>query len=78
MFYTRQAPQADTSVPGVTCHEGRITPAWLQGSVDLKATYYICGPDGFMRDMVGALKEAGVPPAQIRYEFFGPAADPAL
>ncbi|WP_308720310.1 NO-inducible flavohemoprotein [Komagataeibacter xylinus] len=78
IFYTRQAPQAAAPVPGVTCHEGRITPAWLRDRVDPNATYYICGPDGFMRDMVGALKEAGVPPAQVRYEFFGPAADPAL
>ena len=77
IFYTRQAPQAVTP-PGMTPHAGRITPQWLGSQVDHNATYYICGPDGFMRDMVAALRAAGVAKTRIRYEFFGPADDAAL
>lgn len=77
IFYTRQAPQA-VPAPNVTTHAGRITPHWLGGQADQAATYYVCGPDGFMRDMVAALRAAGVPQARIRYEFFGPADDAAL
>ncbi|GBQ20161.1 flavohemoprotein [Gluconacetobacter sacchari DSM 12717] len=76
VFYSRQAPaDADGSL---TRHAGRITPDWLKDRVDAGATYYICGPDGFMRDMVGVLKESGLPKAQIRYEFFGSASDADL
>ena len=77
IFYTRQAPQAAPN-PRVSTHVGRITPQWLDGQVDLAATYYVCGPDGFMRDMVSALRATGVPEDRIRYEFFGPADDAAL
>ncbi|MBV1834496.1 NO-inducible flavohemoprotein [Novacetimonas pomaceti] len=78
IFYSREAPQAGSAPAGVTWHDGRITPQWLKGQIDPRATCYICGPDGFMRDMIATLKEAGVPEARIRYEFFGPAADAAL
>ncbi|ATU74176.1 NO-inducible flavohemoprotein [Komagataeibacter rhaeticus] len=78
IFYTRQAPQGVPPVPNVTTHAGRITPEWLSGQVDPAATYYVCGPDGFMRDMVTALRAASVPDGHIRYAFFGPADDTAL
>lgn len=64
--------------PGVTRHAGRISTGWLRETLDRDATYYICGPDSFMRDMVGTLRQAELPAAQIRYEFFGSAVDPEL
>ncbi|MFT8676264.1 MAG: NO-inducible flavohemoprotein [Acetobacter sp.] len=76
VFYSRQSP-ADTTAT-LARHAGRITPDWLKGQVDTQATYYICGPDGFMRDMVGVLKASGLPKEQIRYEFFGSASDADL
>ena len=78
MFYSRETPKEGAAPAGVTWHEGRVTAQWLKQQVDGDATWYICGPDGFMRDMVAALKEAGVPKARIRYEFFGSAADAVL
>ena len=76
VFYSREARiDADGAL---TQHAGRITPDWLKDQVDTRATYYICGPDSFMRDMVGALKESGLPQKQIRYEFFGSASDAEL
>lgn len=76
LFYSRQAPAGADGA--LIRHEGRITADWLKGQVDVRATYYICGPDGFMRDMVGVLRESGLPKAQIRYEFFGSASDADL
>ncbi len=78
IFYSRQRPSEDGSTRGVTRHAGRITPEWLKSQIDKSATYYICGPDSFMRDMVMTLRSAGLPEAQIRYEFFGSADDAAL
>ena len=78
IFYSREAPKGEDAPAGVTRHEGRVTPQWLKQQVDARATWYICGPDGFMRDMVAALQEAGVPRERIRYEFFGSAADAVL
>ncbi|GBQ37027.1 NO-inducible flavohemoprotein [Gluconacetobacter azotocaptans] len=73
VFYSRQAPAEDEPAAALTCHAGRITPAWLKTQIDGNATYYICGPDDFMRDMVAVLKEAGLAKEQVRYEFFGSA-----
>lgn len=77
-FYSKEQAPAQDGTPGVTTHAGRITPAWVLQTLDRTATYYICGPDSFMRDMVEALKSAKLPATQIRYEFFGSAADPEL
>jgi len=38
---------------------------------NFNADFYLCGPEGFMRDMVKGLMSRGVPKDQIRYEFFG-------
>jgi ferredoxin len=35
------------------------------------ADAYICGPDGFMRDMTAALEACGLPPSRIHTEIFG-------
>ncbi|GAA4475222.1 NO-inducible flavohemoprotein [Gluconacetobacter asukensis] len=77
-FYACESTVAAAGGPGITCHAGRIGTDWLRQTLDRAATYYICGPDSFMRDMVGALRDEKLPAAQIRYEFFGSAADPAL
>lgn len=53
---------------------GRVTKALLESvlpdnrDVDL----YFLGPKGFMKAMFGITKELGIPPAQVRFEFFGP------
>lgn len=39
------------------------------------ADVYMCGPKGFMSDMVENLDNLGVPPTQIHYEFYGPLED---
>ncbi|ELQ10034.1 bifunctional nitric oxide dioxygenase/dihydropteridine reductase 2 [Pseudomonas fluorescens BRIP34879] len=46
--------------------------AWLPQERDLDA--YFLGPKGFMAAIKRYLDALGVPPAQSRYEFFGPAA----
>lgn len=54
---------------------GRIDPNWLVEITDpAKADYFVCGPVGFMKEMVAGLKAANVPDARIHHEFFGPAA----
>lgn len=76
VFYSQKAP---TSAHGaVTQHTGRMTQDWLKSQIDPRATYYICGPDSFMRDVIATLREAGLPKAQVRYEFFGSASDADL
>ncbi|MCP1231854.1 NO-inducible flavohemoprotein [Acetobacter indonesiensis] len=77
-FYSKEQAPTQNCLSGVTIHSGRITPAWVRQTLNRSATYYICGPDSFMRDMVDALRTEKLPSAQIRYEFFGSAADPDL
>jgi nitric oxide dioxygenase len=36
------------------------------------AVYHLCGPIPFMQKVRGALVKAGVPPADVKYEVFGP------
>lgn len=53
--------------------KGRVTAEWLAAQTPLSgADYYLCGPRPFLRAVAGALRDHGVPTAQIRYEFFGP------
>ncbi|NGO68343.1 MOSC domain-containing protein [Streptomyces boncukensis] len=53
---------------------GRLTAATLERVLpSLDADYYVCGPAGFMADIVTGLVERGVPAEQVRYEFFGAA-----
>ncbi|MFE1630608.1 NO-inducible flavohemoprotein [Brevibacillus reuszeri] len=54
--------------------EGYVDLPWLQSVVSQKeSSFYFCGPVPFMKAMNRALKESGVPAADIHYEFFGPA-----
>lgn len=53
---------------------GHIDLEWLQAIVPSKdAVFYFCGPIPFMQAANRILKSWGVPPADIHYEFFGPA-----
>lgn len=60
---------------GADAH-GRLTAerlkSWLPAERD--ADVYFLGPKPFMAALKRNLHDLGVPPAQIRYEFFGPAA----
>ena len=78
IFFSAGVPSDVTRTPGVHYHAGRITKNWLTTQIDPVAVYRLCGPDAFMRDMVEALKTAGVPTTNIRYEFFGSASDAEL
>lgn len=70
VFY--EVPEKSDVANGV--HTGRVDPNWLvQISDPARADYFICGPTGFMQEMVSGLKAANVPDARIHYEFFGPA-----
>ncbi|MFD0673813.1 NO-inducible flavohemoprotein [Cohnella sp. GCM10027633] len=54
--------------------EGFVDADWLNAVVPNKdAAYYFCGPIPFMAGINASLKSLGVPDADIRYEFFGPA-----
>lgn len=37
-----------------------------------RASYYFCGPKPFMRGIYASLRELGVSPERLRFEFFGP------
>ena len=55
-------------------HRGFITVDWLKANTPFdEAVFYLCGPKPFLRALVPELARAGVAPACIRYEFFGPA-----
>ncbi len=58
----------------VRCHAtGRLELSGLTDSALLpkNADYYICGPDGFMRAQIHALRELGTPERRIHAEAFG-------
>ncbi|TDQ40751.1 NO-inducible flavohemoprotein [Aureibacillus halotolerans] len=56
--------------------QGRIDDAWLQQVLPASpASYYFCGPKGFMKDIYLALKKKNVPTTDIHFEIFGPAED---
>jgi nitric oxide dioxygenase len=55
---------------------GLITAEWLERILPhLDCDYYFCGPQAFMQSIYRTLKTWRVRPAQIRYEFFGPAGE---
>jgi len=52
--------------------DGRLDLAVLErAGVPTDAAYYVCGPDGFMRAIGGALAARGVQPDRIATEIFG-------
>jgi len=66
IVYTRRTP------PGVVRPPGRLTVADLSAAFDPAATAYVCGSAGFANAASDLLLDAGVPPAGIRVERFGP------
>jgi ferredoxin len=53
---------------------GRLRVDTLVGLLpDLNADYYVCGPVGFMADIVSGLLARDVPEDRLHYEFFGAA-----
>lgn len=72
VFY---AEPLKTDRQGVDYDEhGLITADWLAKDTPIdQATYYLCGPKPFLRDIARGLARHGVPNDRIRYEFFGPA-----
>ncbi|MFZ0385292.1 MAG: MOSC and FAD-binding oxidoreductase domain-containing protein [Solirubrobacteraceae bacterium] len=54
---------------------GRISLGTVTAAgVPVDADYYICGPDGLMRDLSASLIAHGTPPEQVAMEAFGAAA----
>jgi len=72
-FYCYSEPRAEDQ----DAEHGFLTPErleqWLPEQRDLDA--YFLGPKAFMAQVKRQLKQLGVPDAQCRYEFFGPAAE---
>ncbi|WP_198018778.1 PAS domain S-box protein [Azorhizobium doebereinerae] len=74
VFYSRPRPEDGAGPDGT--HAGRIGLDWLRAETPLReASYLLCGPLDFLRDMANGLASAGVPRSRIRFEFFGAAED---
>jgi ferredoxin-NADP reductase len=66
LTYTRGAPD------GWSGHTGRIDAQLLGGAAAGAMTAYVCGSNGFVETATALLLEAGLAPAWIRTERFGP------
>ena len=64
--------QADEGADAVGLLDQARLAQWLPASRDVDA--YVLGPKPFMALVKRSLLALGVPEAQTRYEFFGPAA----
>ena len=63
----------ETSALDPAIRPGRVDLHLIDESVILpEATYYLCGPEPFLRKQYGDLIALGVAPEAIRYEEFGP------
>jgi ferredoxin-NADP reductase len=54
-------------------HRGRIDAAFLDALLDdhrAEALYLVAGPEGFVRAVVAALREVGIPDSQVMNEEF--------
>lgn len=73
-FYTRPREQDE---PGRDFDvAGRLTVDWLAAHTPLgEAEFFVCGPLGFLRDIVSGLAARGVGKERLHYEFFGPVED---
>ncbi len=69
-FYCHAEAGGQADAVGLLDQE--LLAQWLPADRDVDA--YFLGPKGFMKAVKGYLKALGVPDAQARYEFFGPAA----
>lgn len=66
-------PENVTYVQHASDVAGKITKEMLAEQVDLTGEVYLCGPVGFMHEVIASLTELGMSRDQIHYEFFGPA-----
>jgi nitric oxide dioxygenase len=75
--YTCYSEPDDEDLREKNCDQtGLITAEWLERILPhLDCEYYFCGPRAFMQSIYRTLKTWRVRPAQIRYEFFGPAGE---
>lgn len=74
-YYCYQNPTEQDREQKAYQKEGYIDLPWLKSIIaDPNASYYFCGPVSFMQHINQALKEWGIPAADIHFEFFGPAA----
>lgn len=73
-FYTRPREQDE---PGRDFDvAGHLTVDWLAAHTPLgEAEFFVCGPVGFLRDIVSGLAARGVARERLHYEFFGPVED---
>jgi ferredoxin-NADP reductase len=66
LTYTREPP------PGWRGHTGRIDAALIAEAAAGAMTAYVCGSNGFVESATALLLDAGMQPAWIRTERFGP------
>lgn len=52
--------------------EGYIDLPWIQSTIERDSTFYLCGPQAFMKTVYHGLRNWGVADEKIHYEFFGP------
>lgn len=70
-------PLVDDKVGREYDSEGRIDVGLLRKILPKEdCDFCICGPSGFMRDVIAALSELGVARSRLRMEAFGPSAAP--
>ena len=71
-FYFYEQPD-EPSAPNPAVIPGRVDLHLIKEFVILpQATYYLCGPEPFLRQQYGDLIALGVEPENINYEEFGP------
>ncbi|HUR85057.1 MAG TPA: FAD-binding oxidoreductase [Solirubrobacteraceae bacterium] len=66
LTFTREPPA------GWAGHTGRLDAGLLADAAAGAMTAYVCGSNGFVESATGLLLEAGIDPARIRTERFGP------
>jgi nitric oxide dioxygenase len=72
-FFCYERTRAGDRQPDATGMINReLLQRWMPAGADVDA--YFVGPKPFMKAIKRYLREIGVPEAQSRYEFFGPAA----
>lgn len=66
-------PLVDDLASGRCDAGGTVTTDLLRSWTPLvNAEYYVCGPTPFMANVLGSLRELGVPDDRVHHEFFGP------
>lgn len=72
LFLVHSQPEAEEQL-GEDFHlSGRISVDRLSELLPFGAyQFYLCGPNGFMRDLYNGLRQSGIERSHIHYEFFG-------